>query len=71
MMAGFYHYLTRRVPRPNGEGCVVVNSVIGSNARNIDDAANERSKIAANYDSATIVALTTHDRGYGPACLHR
>jgi len=62
-MNGYYHYLTTR----NEDGSTR-DQVIGSAASNIDEAAWERGRIAAEYHPDKIVALTTHDRGVGPAC---
>ena len=59
----FYHFLTLRT-----ENGGTRDRVIGSAADNIDDAANERCKIAAQHHPNQIVALTTHDVGTGPAC---
>ena len=65
-MSGYYHYLTYWRKAPNAMGCCEANKVIASAAETIDEAANERSKIAASMDERTIIALSTHDRGVGP-----
>ena len=51
----YWHELTLRAP--NGEARAP--KIIGSAAENIDEAANERGRIAANYHPDSIVSIVT------------
>ena len=63
----FYHYLEYWRTAPNSTGCSQTFKVIGSAARTIDAAANERCKIATWYKPSQIISLSTHNVGTGPA----
>ena len=53
----YYHRLTLRTATGH-----VTDKVLGSAANTIDDAARERSRIAAQYNPHQIIALTTHNQ---------
>jgi len=58
----FYHYLVLRVC--GGEQSMVVESC----GETIDEAAIDRGMVARRYHPHSIVSITTHDAGTGPAC---
>jgi len=58
----FYHYLVLR--HGQGERAMVIESP----AHDIDEAALDRRIVARRYHPRSIVSITTHDVGTGPAC---
>lgn len=54
-MNGYYHELTLR----NAAGEALAPRIIGSAAQTIDEAANERAKIAAQFHPDQIVSIVT------------
>ena len=58
----YYHYLILRAGQ--GERALVIESP----AHDIDEAAIDRGMVARRYHPHSIVNITTHDAGTGPAC---